>query len=167
MKCPRCQVPLVRLQIENVNVRQCGLCHGNLIHPDRMNRLAATTTKSVTELMNDWRSYPQIKFEDRCKCPDCRAKMEKQKKRGGVKFDHEVCEACSLIWLDAGDLEIYQLAYLVSDKGKEAQRFKEIHQNMTEEQKIELKKLIDMLPVDAPQQNTNPYRDPTYFIPEQ
>ncbi len=117
--------------------------------PDRLSRLSAANVLSVAELMEKWRSYPPGDSPDRsgeCRCPACRVVMEKGDKHAGVKVDHHACKSCSLVWLDAGEIELYQLAYLVSAKGKEAQQFKEIHQNMTPMQKSQLAKLIKHLP---------------------
>lgn len=96
--------------------------------------------------MEDWRSYSPIDTSAKCRCPECHSMMEKETKRGGVKFDHYQCRDCYVLWLDPGELELYLLAYLVSDKGKEALKFKEMHANMTDQEKAHLKKLIDSLP---------------------
>ena len=165
MKCPRCNLPLIRVQMDDVNLNQCGKCQGNLVVPDRLTRLAATASKSVSDLMDDWREYPPIDTSAKCRCPECRSVMEKHDVKGGVKFEHSVCRACDWIWLDPGEIELYQLAYLVSDKGKEAKRFKEIHENMTPEQKAELHKLIGKLPDKIAEPFSDPYRNPGHHLP--
>ena len=154
-KCPRCQLGLFRAQVSEVNVMQCGKCQGNLIAPDRLNRIAATGNRTISDLMDDWRGYPPIDTQPKCRCPECHSMMEREKKRGGVKFDHFQCRDCNVLWLDPGEMEIYLLAYLVSDKGKEAQKFKDIHANMTDHEKAHLKKLIDALPEEIP--DSGPY----------
>ena len=161
MKCPRCQFLLTRCQVENVNFRRCDACHGKLFQLDRLNRLAATSRQSSEQLMETWHSYqPAPKTGNKVKCPECRYSMETCQQRFGVTFDHAYCNGCQMVWLDAGDLEIYLLAFQVSEKGKELQQFKKIHQSMPAEQKAELNRLIEKRPPDPDQQTTNPYGDP-------
>lgn len=158
-KCPRCQIKLFATRISDVNVRQCGKCQGNLITLDRLNRLAVTRKRSVPELMKDWRGYPPVDTSGRCRCPQCRWTMEQHTERGGVKFDHYKCRECKLLWLDAGEVELYLLAYLISEKGQEAQRFKDIHQNMSEAEKKRLQAMIDALPDDVAETYPDPFEE--------
>ena len=108
--------------------------------------------------MTEWREIPPIDTESKVRCPQCRMMMVKQPKRGGVKFDHSLCEDCEMIWLDPGDIQLYQLAYLVSDKGKEAQKFKDIHAAMNDIERARLQQLIDELPEERSGVD-NPYID--------
>lgn len=83
--------------------------------------------------------------------------MEKETKRGGVKFDHYYCRDCGLVWLDPGEIELYQLAFLVSEKGQEAERFKAIHANMTEDERTRLEQMISGISDASSNGLTNPY----------
>ncbi len=51
-----------------------------------------------------------------------------------------------MLWLDAGEVELFLLAYFASDKGQEARRLKGIHVNMTNHESAQLQRLIDALP---------------------
>ena len=98
--------------------------------------------------MQRWKQRKLDDAPQKVRCPECRTMMERREKRGGINFDHFICRRCDWTWLDAGELELFQLGYLVSEKGQEAQRLKDLHEQMTPEEKELLQKAIDNLPDD-------------------
>ena len=72
--------------------------------------------------------------------------MERKKISAEKNIPQDYCSKCDLVWCDPGELEIHQLAWRSSEKGKEAIRFKEIHEEMTGDEKEILQNRINELP---------------------
>lgn len=111
--CPRCAKPLEDQQLDELSFRCCRGCKGMLLpHAELIGILekswhsisretAETTSFHVTE---GWQKEPQFR------CPNCSQLMEKYGYMGIGAIQIDRCDACSLIWLDADELQNMVLA---------------------------------------------------------
>jgi Zn-finger nucleic acid-binding protein len=100
-------------QLDDVSFRCCRDCRGILIqHPVLIDVLerswhavpketAETTSFRVTEA---WQNQPALR------CPDCGQTMDKYGYMGIAAVQINRCDACSLMWLDADELQNMVLA---------------------------------------------------------
>ena len=126
--CPRCQTPLVNNQVDEFSVRLCPPCQGLLLpHPD------------VVKIFD--RSWHAVKPEDAEKldfhvpsnprtgttllCPDCHKPMAEYGYMGLAAIPIDRCDPCSLLWLDADELQNMVLALAKTNYRSESARLKE------------------------------------------
>lgn len=126
--CPRCQTILVNNQVEEFSVRVCVPCQGLLL----------PHVEAVKILERSWRGVKQEdaeKLEFRAPanpgstkplaCPDCRKPMEQYGYMGLAAIPIDRCDACSLLWLDADELQNMVLALAKTNYRSDQARLKE------------------------------------------
>jgi Zn-finger nucleic acid-binding protein len=103
--CPVCKLVLVRAVLDDRDqVEICETCKGMLM-PRRAfavtltARRRAATSPSVTPTPSDHRD-----LERRIHCPNCSKPMITDWYYGPGNIVIDTCEACDLVWLDAGEL---------------------------------------------------------------
>jgi Zn-finger nucleic acid-binding protein len=112
--CPRCQKPLEEAQLDNLTARICRDCKGMLLaHEDLMNVIDASwravTEKSAEE--TQFHVKDAARTDPVLRCPDCGQPMEKYGYMGMLAIQIDRCERCSLVWLDADELQNMVLAF--------------------------------------------------------
>jgi Zn-finger nucleic acid-binding protein len=124
---------MVPLPYEAVSVLLCPKCHGFLVTKTALNsieknpEMKESVLKAETGDMSD--------TVGTIRCPKCHISMKKKPAPHALKFTIDVCESCSLIWLDHGELEALQIAFEKSPAGREMlQRRKEMNE-MSDERK--------------------------------
>jgi len=123
VNCPHCAKPLEEQQLDTLSFRCCRDCKGMLIsHPDLIGvlekswhavsrEIAETTEFLVTD---GWQNEPAFL------CPDCHQTMEKYGYMGIAAIQIDRCDPCSLVWLDANELQNMVLALAKTNYRSEA-----------------------------------------------
>ena len=102
MICPKCHVPMIVVEYDDVELDYCLQCEGLWFDSGEIELVGA---KSGVEAEESFSTRPASTSEASLKCPICRKKMDKRLlgKKGSVLAD--VCPACDGLWLDKGELE--------------------------------------------------------------
>jgi len=146
MKCPTCKFKLDRIQYEGLNIRQCNKCHGHLVTRSRLKSIQARRRHSENDLLNEVVNEG-TDTTDKLRCPACLRRMEKQKRKiGSLDFYIDRCRDCDHLWLDKGELAKLQVAFEYSEKGEEAERFRQRLANMSAVEKAAFQRRVDSLP---------------------
>ncbi|MCI0450916.1 MAG: zf-TFIIB domain-containing protein [Candidatus Latescibacteria bacterium] len=105
MNCPICEVPMIVLELDQVEVDHCRTCGGVWLDPDEMDLLLeGSAGRDEIRAHLKWGEPSEEKAH---KCPLCRHKMEKARVRRsaageGIQIDR--CERGHGTWLDGGEL---------------------------------------------------------------
>ncbi len=146
MKCPACKSKLNRVQYEGIHIHQCSACFGHLVKFERLKTIEVRREKTEEALMDEMVQSGEDTAE-KIRCTRCLSNMEKRKKKiGPWDFFIDRCNRCKLTWLDAGELAKWQVIYQFSEKGEEAERFRQRLENMTPAEKAEYEERIANLP---------------------
>jgi Zn-finger nucleic acid-binding protein len=103
--CPACGQPLTRATLDDrAPIEICERCKGILMPRHTFvatltARRRAAVTPSVTPVAADRRDLSR-----RIACPECAAQMITDWYGGPGNFVIDTCQACDLVWLDAGEL---------------------------------------------------------------
>jgi Zn-finger nucleic acid-binding protein len=114
-KCPTCSLPLGVTRCEGVVIHLCPEGHGALVEDEALDQIKRGRRrqwdKSVT---------PAIRAEARAadtlatiRCPRCivGTMTKREVQAEGIAFHLDRCEACHVIWVDRGELELIQMQY--------------------------------------------------------
>ena len=121
--CPRCAKALEEQQLGEMSFRCCRDCKGMLLrHADLSDVLEKswhTISREEAETMtlqvaDGWQNEPKLS------CPDCHQTMEKYGYMGIAAIQIDRCDSCSLVWLDADELQNMVLALARSNYRAEA-----------------------------------------------
>ncbi len=149
MNCPCCKIKLNRIQYEGLNIRQCKDCHGHLVTNSRLSSIQTRRRRSEDDLLHEVVNEGPDTIE-KLRCPACLRRMEKREKKiGSLRFFVDRCLDCQHIWLDKGELAKLQVAFEYSEKGEEAERFRQRLENMSEEEKAAFERRIGNLREDS------------------
>jgi len=121
--CPRCKVPLVKVQYEGVEVEQCSFCKGYLLRSGVLERMISRNEVAFSseeiQKARVWRDSQRGPLKDRdhfpdIKCPYCQSPMGKgiHSMLTQVVIDHCSNDSCGAIWCDGGELESIQMLIL-------------------------------------------------------
>ena len=137
MNCPSCKLKLQRIQYEGLNIRQCGECRGHLVTFSRLKSIQARRRNSENDLLDEV-VEEGVDTLDKLRCPTCLRRMEKRTKRmGTLQFLIDQCRDCEHLWLDKGELAKLQVIYQYSEKGEEAERFRQRLATMSSQEKAD------------------------------
>jgi len=146
MNCPSCKLKLDRIEYEGLNIRQCSDCRGQLLTVSRLKSIQARRRQSEDDLLDEVVNEGTDTI-DKVRCPACLRRMEKHRKRiGSLKFHIDRCRDCDHLWLDKGELAKLQVAFEYSEKGEEAERFRQRLANMSPQEKTAFQRRVDSLP---------------------
>jgi membrane associated rhomboid family serine protease/Zn-finger nucleic acid-binding protein len=100
--CPRCQIPLSRVQHLEAESALCGRCRGLFL-------TARDQSSTMGKELGLLTTAPQVQvpFEARIECPSACALMESrllQHETHAVTFDR--CRVCKGLWLDGGEIQL-------------------------------------------------------------
>ncbi|MDH4036159.1 MAG: zf-TFIIB domain-containing protein [Candidatus Krumholzibacteria bacterium] len=104
MNCPRCEKPIVALELNQIEVDHCLKCGGVWLDPDEMDLLLAGSA-GREEIRANMR--PDDGGGERTiRCPMCEKKMAKVRvaRDNGVGLRIDRCENGHGTWLDGGEL---------------------------------------------------------------
>jgi Zn-finger nucleic acid-binding protein len=106
--CPVCANPLKNAVIEGEQIAYCNKCRGFLT-PIRTFG-AIVNKRRALHGKNEERFTPidPAELKRVLKCPSCHRRMDAHPFHGGGAAVVDTCEACALIWLDAGELAIIE-----------------------------------------------------------
>ncbi len=132
--CPRCRASLIVNQVDEFTVRVCVPCKGMLMpHADVMEILARSwrmIPKDEAE-KQIFHAAKQVAAEPAIECPDCHKKMDKYGYMELAAIPIDRCDACSLLWLDAEELQKMVLALAKSNHRSELGRQREVRTQLT------------------------------------
>ena len=105
---------------------QCPSCKGHLLPMDRLASIKRADRKSHNELKSEGTGEFKGSSAQQLKCPRCHMTMRKRPLDPPSQELHaDVCESCSLVWLDGGELAVAQLSYQTSKEFHAAQEMKQ------------------------------------------
>ncbi len=104
--CPVCHVALQSAEIEGETVCYCDRCRGFLSPLDTFARIVAVRRSRQRPLDAPSEPFDPAELERRLECPNCHERMDTHPYFGGGNSVVDTCEACQLLWLDAGELAI-------------------------------------------------------------
>ena len=103
MLCPRCQVPLIVVERNKIEVDYCLSCKGLWFDSEELNLL--NKTLNLNKPINDQRDFePANSSEQKAKCPRCNKQMDKVVPVGADKPNIDRCPQGHGLWFDAGEL---------------------------------------------------------------
>jgi Zn-finger nucleic acid-binding protein len=112
--CFRCEKPLEVSQVDYIAVRMCPPCSSVLIRHEDLTQILDQSWRSVpreTVVTESFHTTSKPEAERTFYCPDCRQPMEKYGYMGLNAIMIDRCHTCSLIWLDADELQNMVLVY--------------------------------------------------------
>lgn len=112
--CPACNIPLCRVDYEDVTVHLCPDCRGALVEALRVGTIKRRRVRrwSAQERSAAASRALQSDRAETVRCPKCLVRMAKEAVRlGDGAFHVDRCDACRLVWFDAGELELVQILY--------------------------------------------------------
>ena len=126
--CPRCRQTLVENQVDEFTVRLCVPCKGILLpHADLVKILdrswLAVSPEAAEQL--EFRAPEGAQAEQPYRCPACDRMMEKYGYMGLAAIRIDRCDTCSLVWLDADELQNMILALARSNYRSDRARRRE------------------------------------------
>ena len=102
MICPKCHVPMIVVEYDDVELDYCLQCEGLWFDSGEIELVGA---KSGVETEECFTTRPASTSEASLKCPICRKKMDKRLLGRSEPVLADVCPACDGLWLDKGELE--------------------------------------------------------------
>lgn len=104
LTCPVCKIPLVTAMIEDMHVQACPRCRGVMINQNELlfiiKSLRLTSKKIDTVLPLNRADLKQERF-----CQTCGRKLDTHAYEAGGNVVIDVCEHCSTIWFDYGEIK--------------------------------------------------------------
>jgi Zn-finger nucleic acid-binding protein len=101
--CPVGEAVLVNASIESHELLYCTECHGMLFDMEKF--------LPMLEVLREYRYWsrssqaPRVYEDGRVlHCPLCKQDMDRHPYGGGGNVEVDSCEACSVLWLDRGEL---------------------------------------------------------------
>jgi Zn-finger nucleic acid-binding protein len=147
--CPHCRIPLILVDYEGFRIMSCGQCKGHLMYLSRLEPIKRITAKSQQELKDEAAADFKGDNTGKVKCSRCHAPMSKQDIRlPGLNLQIDVCRACSLIWLDGGELALAQLGHEAKGVFANAQELKRRMDEMeaSPERKARFEEILARMP---------------------
>ncbi len=155
--CPVCNVPLEPVIYETHRLWHCPQCRGDLVDLSRYKAIRRLPQKSLAELEAEAREGFAGDTAESLRCPRCHASMSKRPLSvPGFSLNLDVCEGCSLVWLDGGELAMAQLAHQATPGFRDTQEMKRRAEALSAdpERKAAFDEAVARLP-DAP----NPFKE--------
>jgi Zn-finger nucleic acid-binding protein len=112
--CVRCRKPLEDAQVDDISVRICPVCATVLLRHEDLTRIVDRSWRTVSQETAEREPLrPSLApaAETIFPCPDCGQAMEKYGYMGMNAIMIDRCDACSLVWLDAHELQNIILAF--------------------------------------------------------
>ena len=112
-RCPKCKIPLCRIEIQGVAVHTCPDCKGELVEQMRLKALQRRADPAWTEAKKDalCELADRSNDLDETICPRCGRQMDKFLFRHYANLQVDQCRKCGDYWFDAGELEKMQILY--------------------------------------------------------
>ncbi len=150
--CPICNVPLDPETYEGFPVLRCPDCQGHLLGLVRYDSIQRIPEKTLAELEAEAKAGFLGDNPVPIRCPRCHLAMEKRPLSApGFDLHVDLCRACSLVWLDGGELAMAQLAYQANPAFQDAQKHKQRAADLEAdpERKAAFDKAVSKLPRSA------------------
>jgi Zn-finger nucleic acid-binding protein len=102
--CPLCKKPLISGQLEGEEVYHCSECKGMLVPGVRFQHIVRALRARHRGEKLPFRPLDRRALKRQLDCPVCERPMEAHAYLGPGAVALDSCHACSLIWLDHGEL---------------------------------------------------------------
>ena len=111
--CPRCKIPLCRVEIDGVPVHECPDCGGQLVEEMRLKGLERRADPTWTEEQKDelCRQADQANDVRPVTCPNCHRGMRKSLFRNYAHLQVDQCPGCRAYWLDRAELDKVRILF--------------------------------------------------------
>jgi Zn-finger nucleic acid-binding protein len=103
--CPICDRQLKKAAIDGHIVSHCEACRGFFTRNDEFTRILAIRRAACGDRPAMPREISKQELKRRIHCPKCRKFMDAHPYGGGGAVVVDTCDRCSLIWLDAGEMD--------------------------------------------------------------
>lgn len=144
MKCPTCELELLRGDYYGANVHECAGCQGALLVTTRSKWIERRVNKDLPELVRELANTTASDTRHAIRCPKCRAEMKKRPvKQLAIAIDD--CRQCGMSWFDGGELASLQLLFEKDPQTIELNRMRERLNSMTEEERTEYEANVSRL----------------------
>ena len=113
-RCPKCNVPLCRIEMGGIPVHSCPDCGGELIEEMRLKGLERRPDPTWTDERRDELCRLADQSNDPLRtvlCPECGRIMRKRLFRGYAHLQVDQCPQCRAYWLDRGEREKMQILF--------------------------------------------------------
>ena len=112
-RCPKCKIPLCRIEIQGVAVHTCPDCKGELVEDQRLKALERRGDPAWTKAQKDALCELADRSNDlgEAICPRCGREMDKFLFRHYANLQVDQCRECGHYWFDAGELEKMQILH--------------------------------------------------------
>jgi Zn-finger nucleic acid-binding protein len=104
--CPVCRLPLQSAVVEDETVCYCDRCRGFLTPIPAFARAVARRRARRGPEDPHPGPFDPAELRRELHCPNCSGRMDAHPYAGGGSAVVDACEACGLIWLDAGELTV-------------------------------------------------------------
>lgn len=102
MHCPRCENPLIILELNEIEIDYCSGCHGIWLDSGEL-ELLLDDSEQKDLLLKSFKKYSESS-ESKLKCPICSKKMEKILVDESEKIIIDECPKLHGLWFDKGEL---------------------------------------------------------------
>ncbi len=106
MNCPVCKESLGIIKHEGQELHRCISCSGLLLDTDTFKEIQKENDRYLSVLLEKPEKTANNKLRGERKCPECGKKMKCMDFEWDASIEIDVCESCSMIWLDGGELAI-------------------------------------------------------------
>jgi Zn-finger nucleic acid-binding protein len=103
LNCPVCNQPLIILELNQIEVDYCTICHGVWLDEDELELLLHDSAQK-NKLFNSFEEDKNNK-EKSIKCPVCSKKMDKVSCGDTNKITLDECSFKHGLWFNKGELE--------------------------------------------------------------
>jgi Zn-finger nucleic acid-binding protein len=100
--CPVCRIPLMNATLADVEILYCQRCRGLLL---RMGHFATLIDTLGPDMHAAKPAADPSELARKINCPQCQRPMETHVYYGGGHVVIDDCSACSLVWLDHGEMQ--------------------------------------------------------------
>jgi Zn-finger nucleic acid-binding protein len=108
VNCPVCAKELQFAEIEGEAVAYCNKCRGFLTPMRTFGVIVIKRRALHGPNEEQFNSLDPAELKRVLKCPSCHRRMDTHPYAGGGNAVVDTCEACAIIWLDAGELAIIE-----------------------------------------------------------
>ncbi len=110
LSCPVCRVRLVGGSIDGLRVLYCEDCRGVLASNDTFAEIVRTRRARFDDEPDKPRRIDPVELQRQVRCPGCDGVMDVHPYYGPGSVVVDTCAACSLIWLDHGEIATIERA---------------------------------------------------------
>ena len=105
MLCPVCEIEMLILEFQNIEIDYCHKCAGIWLDEGELELLLDEKQKQNSPIFNALASMKPAKKCENRKCPVCRNNMKTVKIMANTEVEIDKCPHNHGLWFDAGELQ--------------------------------------------------------------